>query len=299
MLSKSSVSQTVTLPDGRTFGYATYGPQPSPDIPTIVYCHGFPGSRIEAAFFDSKQMPLHVISIDRPGMGLSTFQSSRRILDWPADVLALLNHLRIPQFYVLGDSGGSPYALACAKEIPQERLLGISVVSGIYPLSLGMQGMSFGVQALMVAGTWLPSSVMAKLLDWEFGNVANQKDRKTFEKAFMKGMEGKSERDIRCLDDLEFRLIVIESMREAFRQGSGGPAWELGLYGRWGFEIEELDGKRITLWHGKKDINTPFLMAEKAAKVLKGCELKVFEEESHLSLPYNYIEEIIGNMLNS
>jgi pimeloyl-ACP methyl ester carboxylesterase len=167
MLSKSSVSQTVTLPDGRTLGYATYGPHPSPDIPTIVYCHGFPGSRIEAAFFDSKQMPLHVISIDRPGMGLSTFQSSRRILDWPADVLALLNHLRIPQFYVLGDSGGSPYALACAKEIPQERLLGISVVSGIYPLSLGMQGMSFGVKA---DGRW---DLAAFLGDWRSCWIGN------------------------------------------------------------------------------------------------------------------------------
>jgi hypothetical protein len=163
-----------------------------------------------------------------------------------------------------------------------------------------MEGMSFGAKVVMVAGSWLPSSMLAKLLDWEFGNAMNEHDPKEFENAFMKNIEGKSESDFRCLDDLEFRHIVIESMREAFRQGSGGPAWELGLYGRWGFELEELKelGELVTLWHGKKDINTPFLMAEKAAKVLKGCELKVFEEESHLSLPYNYIEKIIKCMLN-
>ncbi|KAJ5741715.1 alpha/beta-hydrolase [Penicillium manginii] len=163
-----------------------------------------------------------------------------------------------------------------------------------------MEGMSFGAKVVMVAGSWLPSSMLAKLLDWEFGNTINEHDPKVFENTFMKNMEGKSESDVRCLDDLEFRHIVIESMREAFRQGSGGPAWELGLYGRWGFELEELNelGELVTLWHGKKDMNTPFLMAEKAAKVLKGCELKVFEEESHLSLPYNYIEKIIKCMLN-
>ncbi|KAH8819304.1 Alpha/Beta hydrolase protein, partial [Xylogone sp. PMI_703] len=287
---------TFTLPDGRILSYATFGPSPSPEIPVIVYCHGFPGSRSEAAFIDNKQLPLHVISIDRPGMGLSTFQPSRRILDWPADVLALLEHLQIPQFYVLGDSGGSPYALACVKEIPRERLLGASVVSGIYPLTLGMQGMSFGIKAFMTLGTWLPSWAVAKLLDLEFGKLIREQDQKKAEEIFMKAMEGRSERDIRCLDDLEFRFIAVESTREAFRQGSIGPAWDLGLFGSWGFGLEELDGKRVMLWHGKKDINTPFLMAEKAAKVLS-CELKAFEEETHLSLPYNNIEEIIAGML--
>lgn len=291
-----AASRTFTLPDGRTLGYAIYGSPSSPEISTVVYCHGFPGSRLEAEFLERKQLPLCVVSIDRPGMGLSTFQPSRRILDWPIDVLALLDHLHIDKFYVLGDSGGAPYALACVKQIPRERLLGASVVSGIYPLTLGMQGMSFAIKAFVMLGTWLPFWVVSRLLYLECGNVINE-DQQASEKAFMKGMEGRSERDIRCLDDLGFRRIVVESMKEAFRQGSEGPAWDLGLIGKWGFGLEELDGARVTLWHGKKDINTPFLMAEKASKVLKNCELKVFEDETHLSLPYNHMEEIIGSML--
>jgi pimeloyl-ACP methyl ester carboxylesterase len=290
-------SQTLNLPNNRTLGYATYGSPPSPTTPTALYFHGFPTSRLEAAFLASTKVPVHVIAIDRPGMGLSTFQLSRRILDWPSDVLALVDHLNIAQFHVLGDSGGAPYALVCAKEIPRTRLLSTTVVSGIYPLTLGTQGMLFGVKALLFAGLWLPHVVMTKFLDWEFGNLARSEDKKVFEQLFMKEMEGRKEKDRRCLDDPHFRAIVVESMREAFRQGSEGAAWDCKLFGQWGFGLEEVSGENVTLWHGKEDVNAPFAMAEKAAKLMKGCELRVFEEESHLSLPFNHMEEIVRGLL--
>jgi hypothetical protein len=58
-----------------------------------------------------------------------------------------------------------------------------------------------------------------------------------------------------------------------------------------------VNGDGITLWHGKKDVNTPFGMAEKAQMLMRGCELKTFEEETHLSLPFNHLEEIIRGLL--
>jgi pimeloyl-ACP methyl ester carboxylesterase len=294
----NDTSQTFVLPSSsRTLGYATFGAPPSPTTPTILYFHGFPTSRLEAALCARVPFPLHIIAIDRPGIGLSTFQPNRRILDWPADVLALVDHLNIATFYVLGDSGGAPYALICAKEIPRTRLKGTAVVSGIYPLSLGTEGMLFVAKALLYMGQWMPLWLSMKFLDWEFGNAARNKDKSVFANTFMKAMESRSERDRRCLDDLELREIVIESMREAFRQGSAGAAWELGLYGNWGFELEEVNGENVTLCHGKKDINAPFGMAEKAAKLMRGCKLKVYEEETHLSLPVKHLEEIIRGLL--
>jgi pimeloyl-ACP methyl ester carboxylesterase len=269
-----SESQTVTLPDGRVLGYATYGAEPSPSTRTIVYFHGFPTSRLEAAIIANIPLPIpiHILAIDRPGMGLSTFQPSRRILDWPSDVLAVVDHLNIEKFHITGDSGGSPYALVCAKMIPRTRLLNVAVVSGIYPLSLGTQGMLFGVKALLYGGLYLPQAVMMKVLDWEFGNAARDPDKGKFEMGFMKAMEKRAEKDLRCSDDLRFRAIAIESMREGFRQGSKGPAWDCTLYGDWGFDLKDVNGENIILWHGGKDMNAPFQMAEKAAKEMKGCE---------------------------
>lgn len=298
-LSSPSESQTFTLPGGRVLGFATYGASYTPTTPTILYFHGFPGSRIEAGFIatSSLPVPIHIVSIDRPGMGLSDFQPGRRIIDWPSDVLAIVDHLGIEKFYVTGDSGGSPYALVCAKEIPRTRLLGAAVVSGIYPLTLGTEGMLLPAKVLLYAGRYLPQVVMSKMLDWEFGNMARDPDKKIFQDGFMKVMDKRPGKDRECLDDLPFREVAIESMREAFRQGSKGPAWDLTLFGNWGFDIGDINGEGLTLWHGKMDINTPFLMAEKAAKVMKGCELKAFEEETHLSLPYHHIDDVVKALL--
>lgn len=177
-------------------------------------------------------------------------------------------------------------------------MLSTTIVSGIYPLSLGTQEMLFGVKAFLYGGLYLPQRIMKWLLDWEFGNPARSKDKGEFERVFIKGMQEKPERDRSCLDDLPFREILVESMREAFRQGSEGPAWDCGLYGAdWGFGLEEVDAEGVTLVHGKGDVNAPFAMAEKAAKLMKGCKLRVFEEETHLSLPYNHSGEIIKEIL--
>lgn len=58
-----------------------------------------------------------------------------------------------------------------------------------------------------------------------------------------------------------------------------------------------MSGENVILWHGKKDFNAPFGMVEKAAKLMKGCELRAFEEETHLSLPYYHLEDVIRGLL--
>jgi pimeloyl-ACP methyl ester carboxylesterase len=52
---------------------------------------------------------VRLIAIDRPGKGLSAFQSSRRLVDWPDDVVEVATTLRLDRFAVLGISGGGPY----------------------------------------------------------------------------------------------------------------------------------------------------------------------------------------------
>ena len=59
---------TVGLRDGRTLGYAEYGdPAGSP----LLYFHGHPGSRLEAAFLATAahRAQIRLVGVDRPGMG--------------------------------------------------------------------------------------------------------------------------------------------------------------------------------------------------------------------------------------
>ena len=79
----------------------------------IMFFHGFPGSRLRASSIGHEaaaRAGVRVIAPDRPGMGLSTFQPGRRIVDWPGDVAALADALGLPTFAVAGVSGGGPYA---------------------------------------------------------------------------------------------------------------------------------------------------------------------------------------------
>ncbi len=74
---------------------------------------------------------VRVITPDRPGCGRSDFQPGRRIEAWPSDVAALVDHLQLGRFAVLGFSGGTPYAIALAASRLPVTALGI--VSGDAP----------------------------------------------------------------------------------------------------------------------------------------------------------------------
>jgi pimeloyl-ACP methyl ester carboxylesterase len=125
------MTNTTTLPDGRTLSYAQYG-----DLngKPIFFFHGTPSSRLFRHPDDSltKSLGVRLITIDRPGFGLSDFQPGRQLLDWPDDVAALADDINIQTFAVAGISGGGPYAAACAYKIPH-RLTMAGIISGVGP----------------------------------------------------------------------------------------------------------------------------------------------------------------------
>ena len=93
-------SDTLTLPDGRKLGYAQYGSQTGR---AILYLHGLPGSRIEAACFDELGLELgaRIIAADRPGIGWSSPHPGRTLLDHPKDLEHLAKHLELDDYSVL------------------------------------------------------------------------------------------------------------------------------------------------------------------------------------------------------
>ena len=70
----------LTLPDGRALGYCEYG-DPS-GIP-VIFCHGYPASRLQAALTQSvaRKIGLRIVSADRPGFGLSDPLPGRNLFD--------------------------------------------------------------------------------------------------------------------------------------------------------------------------------------------------------------------------
>jgi pimeloyl-ACP methyl ester carboxylesterase len=123
----------IQLRDGRRLAYLDVG---SPDGTPVLYCHGAPSSRVEINLTVPAELATslgaRIIAPDRPGMGLSEFLPGRRIIDWPQDVIELMDALHIDTFCVLGSSAGSPYALVCGATLAA-RVPAVGIVGGLAP----------------------------------------------------------------------------------------------------------------------------------------------------------------------
>lgn len=136
-MTPSKLNQTLQLAGGRTLGFAEYG---SPEGSPILYFHGNPGSRLELTLFDSldavlTRQNLRMIAVDRPGIGLSDFQSRRRFIDWPADVAEFADKvLKLDRFNLMTYSAGGPFGAVCALKIP-DRLERVTLISSPCPFN--------------------------------------------------------------------------------------------------------------------------------------------------------------------
>lgn len=292
--------ELMQLPGGRTLSYAIYGS--STPTTTVFHNHAFPSSRLEGRTYHqaAARLGIQLVVPDRPGMGRSTLAAKRTLLDWPRDVLALADHLQVDAFYMHGISGGGPYTLACLHALPRDRLLGVAVVGGLYPLALGTQGMMLPLRFLLWTAPWAPSA-WALALDVSMGRAARNPDASVFAKLSEKDVMSRPRVDKEALEEEGNKSVMVEATREALMQGGKGAAQEAAIYGgAWGFGLEGLGSKgaRVRLWHGDLDVNVPVHMAIKAKEMMgEGAVLKVKEGEAHLSLAFRYGEEVLEELV--
>lgn len=277
----------ITLPDGRTVGYALFG---APSLSrTVFYFHGFPGSRLEVGFAHEAALRhgVSVIGLDRPGFGASSFSSQRKIVDWPNDVLQVADALGVKRFGVFGISGGVPYALACAHLIP-ERLEQVAIVSGLGSVEIpgALAAMNFfnrKMLKLAVAAPFLANNLVRRL--------ARALHRHP--EALIRWLITVSPpADKVLLRDSTVRKILRESFREALRGSGDGVAHELQLISRpWGFDPAEIQVP-VHLWHGTADDYVPICMGEHHAKVIPHCDAHFVPGQGHFMV-IPYAEEIL------
>ena len=287
--------QTITLTEGRVLGYAESGdPQGRP----LFLFHGLNSSRLEVLIAHEAMLKagIRCIGIDRPGMGLSTFQKDRTVLGFTEDVEALADHLAIEKFYVMAVSAGTPYALACTYKIP-DRVIACGIISGVAPVfTFGVNAMAKKSRTFILLAQ--RSQWLIKYLFWFLHGRISQNTAK--EDEFLEGI-------MFALDDVDKNLIkipsekkaLIEIFREGYRQGSKGVAYDGILeFGKpWGFELEEIDFRSIYLWHGEKDKGIPSSMAKSMAQDLVESRLKIYPKEGHLSIIFNQLDEILDDFL--
>jgi hypothetical protein len=213
VLCKSPTDPTIRLRDGRQLGYA------------------------ERAIPGAGRLPTSTAGPDRGSraLGRRGGRGERRPVDcprpagnWPLG-LSAAPHPRGPArrrgsggsgpragpFRGAGDLPWGPYAAACAWKLAK-RLTGAGILSGLAPVDF----------PAALAGMGRRNHVILRLV----GRLAvlRRPDR-ILERGVAAAVDKKH------LDRPDVRAILVESLSEALRNGSRGPAWEMGLYARpWG-----------------------------------------------------------------
>ncbi|MGI8879071.1 MAG: alpha/beta fold hydrolase [Jatrophihabitans sp.] len=225
--------------------------------------HGTPGCRLNRPV-DMRTWTgsgFSVVTMDRPGYGLSSPWPGRSVADIADDAAAVMDHLGYERFAVRGGSGGGPHALACAARLPH-RVLAAEVVSGGAPLTAeeidqqveqnreSFRALAAGRDALVDRFESIRSRVLADA-------------HASFDELHADAPA--SDRRITAAQ----RERYAETMSEALTQGVGGWLEDmLAIHQRpWGVDLGAIQCP-VAMWHGTDDLNVPVSAARRLAAAI-------------------------------
>ncbi|MFN2475945.1 MAG: alpha/beta fold hydrolase [Chthoniobacterales bacterium] len=287
----SAPSGVLLLPDGVQIAYDEYGdPRGTP----VIFCHGWPSSRSMAQLTHAAacRLGVRIISPDRPGINESTYIAGRELLQWPPIVQALAEHLSLGKFWLLGISGGAPYAFASAWALPDE-VEAIAIVSGAPPIAELADH-----SGLLSLYRWMLTlyAKQPQLLRALFGIArpfASMRPPLRLRPLMLKLLQ-RCDADV--LRDTAAFEACFESARRAWRGSARGVITDAEIYARpWGFLLEGVTVP-VQLWHGTKDRTFSFRLAQELAARLPQCELRLVDGAGHYSLPIRHMDEILARL---
>lgn len=276
--------QSIVLKDGRRLGFAQYG---SASAPPVFYFHGWPGSRLEAGFFDVPGV--NMIGVDRPGYGLSDPKPKRKLSDWPDDVRELADQLGYEKFAIVGMSGGGPYAAACAHAL-KDRITRVAIIAGLGPPEApGMSDNRVGF-LLNMGQRPMTSAVLFTIMRTLIHTTRAEKGF-----AQMRKRVPRATKDVEAMTP-DFLHMLLSSFREGLRTSTRGVSSDARVYGEpWPFALHEIKVP-VRVWHGQADVQVPVSIGRHYAAHIPTARGVFPDDEGHVSIVANYIEAIIADI---
>lgn len=289
-------SHTIKLSDGRQLGYAVYGPASGRPV---LYYHGTPSSRLELLLLRHygvdlegllTEAGLKLVAVDRPGMGLSTFNSKGDFLSFAGDAGELMQQLGILNCPVLCWSGGGPYALATAYRYPA-RITHATIICGF------SRHFDNEVVKAMYNNIWyfraakcIPAVLRAGLYF-----VSRRRARHTIPQK-MTGLPFKDFQYMKRLRDL--RTLARYTLREACRVNAKGAVHEARNYFKpFGFDLTTIQ-QPVHYWWGSQDTSVIELHALAVEKYVPNATMHYRSHEGHLSIWVRHMKEVLQTISN-
>ena len=253
--------QTMTLADGRTLAYDTYG---DPDGVPVVFCHGLSDSRLirnpdEAL---TASLGVRVIAADQPGVGGSSPQPGRTMADWGPDMEQLADHLGLGQLAVAGHSGGGPHALAVAHHLPER------VTRGVLASPVGPFDEDGFAKMLVMRDLKLVVKLrhLHHVIRWAYRSDVHkaQKDIGTFVDAMAD--DDRSDADTFLADPAQRDMFEANFTAGMVQDEEGLYEMTMALW-HWGFELEDVSQPFTVFYGDADDIISPAMPAHVAERL--------------------------------
>ena len=291
-LPQARLEGALELRDGRSIGIAEFG---VPDGKTIFWFHGTPGGRRQVpplARLIALECGVRLIGVERPGVGRSTPYLHDCVGDYAGDIEQLADRLNVDRFGVVGLSGGGPYVLACAHELP-ERVVAGAVLGGVAP-AVGDDAATGGA-IQVVRRMRLPLQLMARPAGYAFWALIYAL-RPLASPAFDLFIGSMPEGDQKVMNRPEMKAMFIDDLLHASRLQLHAPLFDMILFSRpWGFSLRDIRVP-VRFWHGDADAMVPLAHGEHQAMLVPDSDLRVRSREGHMG-SLDAADEIIETIL--
>lgn len=278
---------SIQLPDGRRLGYAEFG---NPTGKPLFIFNGS-ASRLFYPMDDAvtRALNIRIITVDRPGFGISDFNANHSLLAWADAIEKLANQLRLAQFAVAGGSAGGPFAAACAYKLPQ-RITKLGLISSLAPFDAPetTKGMSFAYRLIPFFAHRMPKFLA-------FTQSLAMRRPEMLWKQFYKRLPACDKAVLQTHPEIDMKQLLLNDVPEIYRQGSAGIIKDMQvLTSAWGFDPAAIRVKTY-IWQGDHDVNVPLAMAQYLARTIPNSELRIYANEGHL-MYLSHWQEIIETL---
>jgi pimeloyl-ACP methyl ester carboxylesterase len=275
------MSPSLVLPDGRDLSYDSWG---DPDGLPLLCLHGTPGCRLTFQWPVEEELVAtgaRIIAYDRPGYGRSSRHPGRRVVDCVADVTALLDHLGVDRFAVLGGSGGGPHCLAVAALLP-DRVIRAKCDVGVAPYGAEDLEWLDGMDRENVkefGWTLEGEKVLVRELERE---EAAMRARVAADPASILGDFDLPEADKASLAHPVVQQMIVASVAEQCVNGVWG--WvddDLAFLRPRGFDLADI-AVPVEVWYGETDVMVPAAHGRWLARRVPGADVHIQADEGHM-----------------
>ncbi len=273
MLPTQTLTQTLTLSDGRDVEYICHGTLSGQ---VIVYFHGAPGSCQEFPYFDdiSRLSNRGVIALNRPGTGKSTFCEKWDAISFSANLNELLETLNVKHVTLMGFSAGGLYACAFARYYPK-KVVRLLLLASVIPND---DPTVFQKSAHIIQCFYTMAVNDHKILEKQLVNITTPEALLDLVVATLSPV------DSAFFNESESRSKLLMHYSDTIHQGISPLVREIvNVASPWGFALDDIEAE-IKIWCGTSDYNVPIGSGEYLVEHIPLAQMVCLDGAGHYFL---------------